>query len=454
MTLSSPTPPSRPDPHRRRLLAQAAGLSSLMAAPLLLEGCGGGEGEASAAGPQRLPPRTLPLRASWISTVLNLDWPSAESVRIADDAQRAAVQQAELLRMLDDAVATGLTAVIFQAKPCADAFYASDLLPWSPYLTGTLGRHPGFDPLAFAVEQAHARGLELHAWLNPYRVSMGVGPDTVRMLAGVPADGPPSIYRTRPDWIRTAARRFVLDPGLPEVRAWLGGVVAEITSRYAVDAIHFDDYFYYETADSPLDDAQTFATYGRGFADKGDWRRHSTRLLVQGLSEQLRAASPGVRFAVSPAGVWRNRSDDPRGSDTRAGAPSYDTAFADTRGWVLDGLVDDIVPQVYWPFARQAVGYGTIARWWADVALASPGTQVHIGMALYKAGRPTAQEPDWGVEDGVAEIRRQIDLNESTPGLHGSVLFRHAFLRDPAAAAAAAYLRQRWAPASPGQYVP
>ncbi len=246
------------------------------------------------------------------------------------------------------------------------------------------------------MEQAHARGLELHAWLNPYRVSMDMGPDTVRMLSGMPGDSPPSIYRARPDWIRTAARRFVLDPGLPEVRAWLGSVVAEITSRYAVDAIHFDDYFYYETADSRLDDAQTFATYGRGFADKGDWRRHSTRLLVQGLSEQLRATSPGVRFGVSPAGVWRNRADDPRGSDTQAGAPSYDAAFADTRQWVLDGLVDDIVPQVYWPFARQAVGYGTIARWWADVALASPGVQLHIGMALYKAGRPTAQEPDLG----------------------------------------------------------
>ncbi len=436
------------DPRRRRLLAQAAGLSSLLAAPLLLEGCGGGASAGGGpAGPEPSFTRARPLRASWVSTVLNLDWPSAESARIADDAQRVAVQQAELLRILDEAVATGLNALIFQAKPCADALYASDLLPWSPYLTGTLGRHPGFDPLAFAVEQAHARGLELHAWLNPYRVSMDVGADTVRMLDSAPADGPPSIYRTRPGWIRTAARRFVLDPGLPEVRAWLGSVVAEITSRYAVDAIHFDDYFYYETADSRLDDAQTFATYGQGFADKGDWRRHSTRLLVQGLSEQLRATSPGVRFGVSPAGVWRNRVDDPRGSDTQAGAPSYDAAFADTRQWVLDGLVDDLVPQVYWPFARQAVGYGTIARWWADVALASPGVRVHIGMALYKAGRPTAQEPDWGVEGGVPEFRRQIDLNESTPGIHGSVLFRHAFLRDPAAAAVAAWLRQRWAPA-------
>ncbi|CBJ35024.1 glycoside hydrolase family 10 protein [Ralstonia solanacearum] len=383
------------------------------------------------------------VRATWVASVLNLDWPSQASTQIENVQERVRVQQDELLRILDEAVAMNLNTLVFQVKPCADALYCSRLLPWSPYLTGAVGKDPGFDPLAFLLQHAHARGIKVHAWLNPYRVSMNTRQDTIDALTRSSTDSPPSVYRQHLDWVRVANNRFVLDPGIPEVRAWLAGIIAEIVRNYPVDGIQFDDYFYYETRDSQLDDTATYQRYGAGFADKGDWRRDNTYRLIRDIAGTIKAIKPWVVFGISPAGVWRNKQDDPLGSDTQAGAPNYDVAYADTRRWVLEGLIDYIAPQIYWPFARQIVRYDTIARWWADT-VRQTRTRLYIGMALYKVGTPSTVEPDWTVEGGVPEIARQLDLNEALPEIHGSMLFRHGFLREPQTQQVVAYLKRRW----------
>lgn len=383
------------------------------------------------------------MRATWVTSVLNLDWPSAASSRIADPLARVAQQQQELLTLLDQAQALHLTTLVFQVKPCADALYRSQILPWSQVLTGVLGKDPGFDPLAFLLAHAHARGIQVHAWLNPYRVSTSISPATLEMLTSASSDSPPSVYVQHPEWVGVAADRLMLDPGIPAVRRWLCAVVAELIVRYSVDGVQFDDYFYSETAQSPLDDAQTYARYGAGFADKSDWRRDNTYRLMRDVGRIIRTIRPSVAFGVSPAGVWRNRQDDPLGSDTQAGAPSFDVAYADTRRWVREELIDYIVPQIYWPFARQIVRYDTIARWWADT-VGNGCVQLYIGMALYKVGTANVLEPDWTVAGGVPEIARQLDLNAALPQIHGCMLFRHGFLAQPQTAQVVDYLKLRW----------
>ncbi|CAD0303598.1 hypothetical protein NCPPB940_04790 [Xanthomonas hortorum pv. taraxaci] len=388
-------------------------------------------------------PASAQMRATWITSVFNLDWPSAASARIVDPAERIAVQQRELLAIVDQAQALHLNTLVFQVKPCADALYRSRILPWSPVMTGVLGKDPGFDPLAFLLRHAHARGIQVHAWLNPYRVSTGLDQATLDAFATASTDSPQSVYLRHPDWVGVAANRLVLDPGIPAVRRWICGVVAELVAFYHVDGVQFDDYFYTESAQSPLDDAQTYAAHGAGFADKGDWRRDNTYRLMREVARTIRAIRPGVAFGVSPAGVWRNRQDDPLGSDTQAGAPAFDTSYADTRRWVREELVDYIVPQIYWPLARQAVRYDTIARWWADT-VRGRRVQLYIGMALYKVGTANALEPDWTVDGGVPEIARQLDVNASLPEVGGCMLFRHGFLAAAQTQQVVDYLTLRW----------
>ena len=179
--------------------------------------------------------------ASWIATVLNLDWPSRSSSRIEDDAERIKRQKQELVRLFDEASEHGINAVIFQVSPTADAFYKSSYLPWSSYLTGTFGKDPGFDPLKFAIQEAHKRGIELHAWLNPYRVSMDTKPSTRKELRNSSKESPISVYKSHPDWIGVSADRYVLDPGIPAVRDWVTNVTAEVVQKYDVDGVQFDD---------------------------------------------------------------------------------------------------------------------------------------------------------------------------------------------------------------------
>lgn len=380
------------------------------------------------------------LRASWIATVLQLDWPKSTPIFTAD---RIATQKKELIAILDEAVNMGMNAIIFQVKPNADAFYRSNILPWSTYLTGTLGKDPGYDPLDFIIKEAHKRNLKLHAWLNPYRVSMDTSKETIHMLENTPPEAPKSVYSRHQDWIGIAWDRFVLDPGIPAVRFWIEEVVTELVSNYDIDGIHFDDYFYAESTDSLLNDEKTYLAYGTAFSNKADCRRNNTYLLIKQLSKKIKALKPHVEFGISPAGVWRNKKDDLSGSDTQVGHPNYDAAYADTRRWVQEELIDYIAPQIYWPLARKVASYDVIAKWWANVVRPTK-TRLYIGMALYKVGKYDALEPDWSIDGGVPEIKRQLDLNESIPEIQGSILFRQGSLQEPETQKVAEYIKKRW----------
>lgn len=382
------------------------------------------------------------MRGIWLATVSRLDWPPVSSVNVSDTTRRVHLQQKALTDKLDQLKSIGINTVFFQVKPDGTALWPSEILPWSDLMTGTIGENPGYDPLQFMLDEAHKRGMKVHAWFNPYRVSTNTKPSTVAELNSTVSQRPSSVYVLHRDWIRTAGDRFVLDPGIPEARDWITSIVAEVVSRYPVDGVQFDDYFYTESPGSTLNDNETFRKYGGAFASKADWRRHNTQLLIEQVSRTINTLKPDVEFGVSPAGVWRNRSHDPAGSDTR-GAAAYDESFADTRRWVQQGLLDYIAPQIYWPFSRSAARYDVLAKWWADVVKPT-NTRLYIGIAFYKVGEPSKNEPDWMVNGGVPELKKQLDLNESVPQISGTILFREDYLNQPQTQQAVNYLRSRW----------
>lgn len=384
-------------------------------------------------------PQTM--RGIWLATVSRLDWPPINSVTLSP-AQRVEQQKAALIAKLDKLQRLGINTVFFQVKPDATALWPSKILPWSDTLTGVIGQDPGYDPLQFILDEAHQRGMKVHAWFNPYRVSTNTKPSTVAELNRTLSLRPASIFVLHREWIRTAGDRYVLDPGIPEVRDWITSIVAEVVARYPVDGVQFDDYFYSETASSALNDSQTFRQYGQGFVAKADWRRHNTQLLIEQVSRTIKQLNPNVQFGVSPAGVWRNRSFDPAGSETR-GAAAYDESFADTRRWVQQGLLDYIAPQIYWPFTRDAARYDVLAKWWAQVVKPT-NTKLYIGVALYKVGEPSRMEPEWTRDGGVPELRKQIEMNETLPGIAGTILFREGYLAQPQTRQAVDYLQGRW----------
>ncbi|MDT9587718.1 MAG: glycoside hydrolase family 10 protein [Candidatus Arsenophonus melophagi] len=383
------------------------------------------------------------VRGVWLTTVSRLDWPSLASVNLTSDQHRIQVQKKELTDILDNLVKIGINTVFFQVKPDGTALYRSRILPWSSMLTGIVGKDPGYDPLAFIITEAHKRNITIHAWLNPYRVSMDIHPDTITSLEKTFSLEPASVFVLHKDWIRTANNRFVLDPGLPDVRKWITSIVAELINSYDIDGIQFDDYFYNETPNSKLNDDIIFQKYGQGFLDKANWRRNNTLLLIREVSGIVRQLKPNIEFGISPSGVWRNISDDPLGSDTKAGGPSYDRAYADTRLWVKEGLLDYIAPQIYWPFSRNIMKYDGIAKWWVDV-VKSTNTKLYIGIALYKVGVQSEIEPTWSVDGGVPELKRQLDFNEQLPEIKGQILFREKLLQAPQTKEVVKYLKSRW----------
>jgi len=358
------------------------------------------------------------LRGMWISTVLNLDWPSKGTAEIEDSNERILKSREELISLLDMAAGMNINAIFFQVSPEGDALYKSDLVPWSRYLTGTSGQDPGFDPLEFVIEEAHKRNMELHAWVNPYRVSMYTDTNTTSSL-----NIPKSVYKEHPEWIRKAMSRYVVDPGIPEARKWVMDRVMEIVERYDIDGIHFDDYFYYERTFGELDDRQTYMKYNPdGFSDIKDWRRNNTYVLIKELSGKIRAAKKWVKFGISPIGIWANKKDGyPDGSNTRSSTTNYDSAFADTKRWVEEELIDYIAPQVYFTFANPNASYGELTSWWADVV---KGKNVHlyIGQALYKINDDSDQY--FKGSNALKEFSNQLKYNVAQPRIMGSILFR------------------------------
>lgn len=365
------------------------------------------------------------LRGTWISTVVNLDWPSQKTSSIKNDSERIKQSKKELIAILDKAVEMKLNAVFFQVSPEGDALYKSNIVPWSRYLTGTFGKNPGFDPLAFAIHEAHLRNLEFHAWFNPYRVSMKTDNATKSFL-----NINKSVYKEHPTWIKISNNRFVVDPGIPEARAWVIKRVLEVVRNYDVDGVHFDDYFYYEKFKGEMKDKSTFNKYNKGkFSSIEDWRRNNTYLLVKELSSKIHKLKPWVKFGISPAGVWGNKSDGHLdGSNTKGGFTNYERSFADTKKWVKEELIDYIAPQIYFSFANTSAPYGELAGWWSNIC---KGKKVHlyIGQALYKVNA----DPDksFGGNNAVSEFIKQLKFNIAKSGIKGSIMFRVSNFTNP-----------------------
>jgi uncharacterized lipoprotein YddW (UPF0748 family) len=347
-------------------------------------------------------------RGAWIATVANIDWPSAPGINSQS-------QRGELIRILDELKDTGISAVFFQIRPEGDALYASTIEPWSFWLTGQQGQNPNpfYDPLEFAITEAHKRGMELHAWINPYWVVRNTNNHSI---------APNHVSVRHPEWILTfpaypSGLQKWLDPGLPEVRSYITSVIIDVVRRYDVDGVHFDDYFYVypdSRINLPLgisnqDDA-TFKNYSRGFADRGNWRRDNVNLLVKMVHDSVQTIKAQVKFGISPFGIWRNGV--PAGI---SGMDAYNVIYADPLAWLNQKTVDYIVPQLYWPFGG-GQDYGKLMPWWASQ---TNGRHFYIGQAAYRIATWAANE-----------MPRQIRLNRNTTNALGSIFFRARDFRE------------------------
>ncbi|MGP3980322.1 glycoside hydrolase family 10 protein [Streptomyces sp. KR80] len=382
---------------RRSFAAGTAGaLSGLLTAGDTMAYDPGGE-----LGVIRRPRREF--RGMWLATVANRDWPSRPGLP-------AAQQQEELIGFLDTAVRRRLNVVIFQVRPTADALWPSPYEPWAEYLTGEQGGDPGWDPLGFAVREAHRRGLELHAWFNPYRIANHADPS--RLVPAHPA-------RLHPEWVVPYGGRLYYNPGLPEVRRFVQDAMLHAAQGYAIDAVHWDDYFYpYPRPGEVFDDDAAWERYGTGFPDRAAWRRDNTDRLVRETADRIKRIKPRLRFGISPFAVWRNRATDPEGSETRAGVQTYDDLYADTRGWVRKCWIDYVVPQVYWHIGFEAADYAKLVPWWSRV-VDGTGVDLFIGEALYKAGDPAQPDP-W---QDPAELSRHLTFDKNWLQVRGNVFF-------------------------------
>ena len=343
-------------------------------------------------------------RGVWVASVENIDWPSKKGLPV--DSQKA-----EFTRLLDMHQRNGMNAVVVQVRPAADAFYASPYEPWSEWLTGIQGEAPSpyYDPLEFMIEETHKRGMEFHAWCNPYRAVHTIGKSSV---------APDHVTRQHPDWFVRFEKTIYFDPGIPEVQQYVTKIVTDIVRRYDIDALHFDDYFYpYDIveggpAGKDFPDNRSFARYGGGLS-KGDWRRANVDSVIVRISKAIKDVKPHCKFGISPFAIWRNSSKDPEGSETQAGVSDYDNLYADILLWLRNGWIDYVVPQVYFEFSHAHAPYGVLVDWWARHTY---GRQCFIGLAPFLAG----SRPAW--RDST-QLTRQIKVLRSYPSIQGAVYF-------------------------------
>ncbi|GAB4035476.1 glycoside hydrolase family 10 protein [Spirosoma gilvum] len=350
--------------------------------------------------PTPAPPKRE-FRAVWIATVDNIDWPSKKGLPVAD-------QQREIVEMFDMYQQMGLNAVIVQVRSAADAFYAKSSEPWSEWLTGQQGLAPNpfYDPMEFMIEQAHQRGLEFHAWFNLDRAS----------FSKYSSIAPSNIMYRKPEWLLTYGGKKLFNLGIPAVRSYIAGIVANVVREYDVDGIHFDDYFYpYAEPGQVIRDDATYQANNNG-QTKADWRRDNVNRLIVELRDSIRENKPWIKFGVSPFGIWKNQASDPEGSATNGGQAYYDQ-YADTRKWVREGLIDYIVPQVYFSSEFGRVPYKTLVDWWCRN---TGKVHLYIGHGAYRVGRGSERDPGWWRAN---EFPNQFRYNRQQKAVQGSVLF-------------------------------
>jgi uncharacterized lipoprotein YddW (UPF0748 family) len=347
-------------------------------------------------------------RGVWIATVDNIDWPSRGMTDVAS-------QKAEFIRQLELHKRNGMNAVIVQIRPAADAFYPSPYEPWSQWLTGVQGKAPSpfYDPLQFMITEAHKRGMQFHAWCNPYRADFKIGATSI---------APNHITKLHPEWFLTYGNTKYFDPSNKQAQQFVVNVIKDIVHRYDIDAIHMDDYFYpYRIAGKEFPDEEAYLKSGTKLS-KDDWRRSNVDSIIQQLSIAIKKEKPWVQFGISPFSVWRNKSQDPDGSDSQAYQTNYDDLYADILLWLRKGWIDYVAPQLYLEIGNAKIDYVKMLDWWSKHTY---GRHLYIGMAMYRAGTNAAwKNPN--------ELPNEIKLLRKYPTVQGSIYFSStSFDRNP-----------------------
>ncbi len=347
-------------------------------------------------------------RGAWVASVDNIDWPSRKALPV--DSQKA-----EFVRLVEMHYQNGMNALIVQIRPATDAFYPSPYEPWSEWLTGTQGKppFPYYDPLQFMITETHKRGMEFHAWCNPYRAEFSIGKSSI---------APTHITRIHPEWFLEYGGKRYFDPGNKEVQMFVNNVIRDVVTRYDVDAIHFDDYFYpYRISGKEFPDNASYMKYG-GSLSKDDWRRSNVDSVILMLSNSIKEIKPNCQFGISPFGVWRNIDKDPDGSNTTAGQTNYDDLYADILLWLKNSWIDYVAPQLYWEFGHKAAPYEVLLDWWSKH---SYGKHCYIGLGIYKAGSNQV----WRDK---TLLPRQLQALRNTPNIQGAIYFSSkSFLNNP-----------------------
>jgi uncharacterized lipoprotein YddW (UPF0748 family) len=345
-------------------------------------------------------------RGAWIASVDNIDWPTKGNYN--SDSQKV-----EFTRILDTLKGIGINAVIVQIRPAADALYPSPYEPWSEWLTGRQGREPipYYDPLQFMIDQTHKRGMEFHAWCNPYRAVYNIEQSTI---------APAHITKIHPEWFLTYGDTKYFDPGNKDVQQYVITVISDIVGRYDIDAIHFDDYFYpYRISGKEFPDQVSFRKYGNNLS-KENWRRSNVDSIILSLSKIIKQQKASCKFGVSPFGVWRNIDRDSTGSATKAGQTNYDDLYADVLLWLKNGWIDYVAPQLYWEFGHRAAPYEILLDWWNKHTY---GRHCYIGLGFYRAGSNAA----WRDK---TMLPRQIQALRTKPGIAGMIFFSAKSMMD------------------------
>jgi uncharacterized lipoprotein YddW (UPF0748 family) len=370
-------------------------------------------------------------RGAWIATVANIDWPSKPGLSSVE-------QRAELIAIIERAAQLKLNALVFQVRPSCDAFYSSRLEPWSEYLTGKMGQPPNpfYDPLAFAIEQAHLRGLELHAWFNPFRA---------RYLSPKSAVATNHISLTHSKLVRTYGKYLWLDPGEKAAQEHARAVILDVVKRYDIDAVHLDDYFYpYKEKDASgklmeFPDEPSWKRYvaSGGKLIRPDWRRKNVDDFIQHLYQSVKREKPWVKFGISPFGIWR-----PGHPEQIRGLDAYDQLFADSRKWLANGWLDYLAPQLYWGIRTPEQSYPVLLQWWAS--------QNAKKRHLWPGNNSTKVGAEWRAE----EIVNQVQLTRKQSGATGNIYWNMTSLKREHGGLAGALSKQVYAqpalvPASP-----
>lgn len=359
------------------------------------------------------------MRGAWIATHLNIDWPSVGTT--------TAQEQATFIQRVSEHKTTGMNAIFVQVRSQCDALYPNPYEPWSVVLTGTQGVAPSplYDPLAFMISEVKSRGMEFHAWFNPYRALASFTPASYAALDAS------HVAKAHPTWIMdvttiaSGAQQKLLNPGAPEVLEHIIKVVMYVVRNYDVDGIHFDDYFYTNPASTTYNDDSVYAIHNRGIANRGDWRRSNVDTLIKRLNDSIKTVKPWVKFGISPTGVWMSSPADPLGSGTGSGVIQHKKdLFANSRLWQQQGWVDYLAPQVYWYIGQTNSDYSILADWWNNNNF---GRHIYIGQAGYKVG-DAAQNIAFATD--ATQIPRQMRLDRSLANISGQIVYNTNSLRN------------------------